>query len=641
MDNEEILLNLSAETKKYFDDAFSYLDHFNTYKGRFDDEDKFAYAFLLSTLKNDEILKRVFAKNNITFEQVCNYLGIQDVKISESEETSYVQNNKLMDLFSNISSRIKHNNYLKDTNISLSELHPYQIFDFITDCYFDSLKELLENMGVKRVEETIYDICKKIYDIDSNPNRNSGKDKKDYYLREFYFEECKIMVIGNEAFISFDRAFNFPGALISGEYYDKTSNSKTDLIDNTDSLVCKNRYKITRINDIDKLDETTLEKLFDPNNMAPSMTLYLVDVSDESKTLTMTLNTKKAFVQPLENENQRVIHEMLKMNDFYKEEHGGPIVETPFLDSIGIDLTRIKYLKDPSVDRDEELKAIEKILLYPEKDTSIMIIGNAGCGKTSLVKGLSYRIQRGKVPKSLRNIRIFSLNCADLVAGTKYVGTLEKKMQTIIKEASSSKDIVLFLDSIHQAIGAGKIEGSNNTISEILKNHMGLEDGGIRIIGATTIAEYDKYISSDPSFETRFKILKIKEPDEEVVYSIIDNLIDSYNKFCDSKLLIEPDDRDKLIRWLIETTCERNRDKRISSSNPRLVLDIVKDAYAQASLDSRDEVTYDDIKSAVLQEERLWQSCRESAIEKLDCMQPIEYKNNRIDFNLVRKKVVK
>ena len=640
MDNEEILLNLNAKTKKYFDDAFSYLDYFTNHSelySKYDEDDKFAYSFLLSTLKNDKKLIEVFADYNITFESVCNYLGIKDIEMSESEKTDYVQHNKLESFFSNISSRIKYNNYLKDTNVSLIELHTHQIFDFISDYYFDSLKDLFENMGLDNVDSTIYDVCKKIYDIDSNPNRESEL----YYSRDFYFEECTIVVVGDEVYISFDRDFNFPGALISGEYYDKKTNTKTDLKGNTDTLVCKNRYRITKINSYDKFDETTIEKLFNYDNMLPNMTIHLVDINDDSKTLTMELNTEKAFVKPLENKNQRVLHEMLKLNDFYKEEHGGPMVKTPYLDSIGIDLTRIEYLKDPSVDREEELKAIEKILLYPEKDTSIMVIGQAGCGKTALIKGLAYRVQKGKVPKALKNIRIISLNCADLVAGTKYVGTLEKKMQTIIKEASASKDIILFLDSIHQAIGAGKIEGSNNTVSEILKNHMGIEDGGIRVIGATTIVEYDKYISSDPSFETRFKLLKINEPDETVIYSILNNLINAYNKFCDAKLLLEPDDRDKLIRWLIETTCERNRDKRVSSSNPRLVLDIVKDAYARACLDSRDEVTYDDFKLSVLQEERLWPSCRDYAIKKLDHIQPKEFKNNIINFSLARKKVVK
>ena len=645
MGNREILLSLNNETKKYFDDAFSYLDYFtqNEEIFDFDEEETFAFAFLLSTLKNDEVLKKVFEENHITFEEVCDHLGIKDenIKLNESEKTYYVQQNKLIQLFSNISSRIKHNNYLKNTNISLTELHPYQIFDFISDYYFDSLKDLLNDMGIDYAEEAIYDICKKAYDIDSDPNHNNSPEKKIYYSREFNFEECKIMLTNDEAYISFDRAFNFPGALISGEYRDRSNGEKINLKEKTDLLVCKDKYKITRISGYDSIDETVLDKLFNTDDMISKMTIHLTDVDDENKTFVMTLNTKKAFIQPLTNENQRVLNDALKMNDFYKEEHGGPMIDTPFLDNNGIDLTRIKYLKDPSVDRDEELKAIEKILLYPEKDTSIMIIGNAGCGKTALVKGLAYRIQRGKVPKALKNLRIVSINCSDLVADTRYVGTLEKKMKALIKEASSSKDIVLFLDAIHQAMGAGKSEGNNNTISEMLKNYIGLEEGGIRVIGATTTDEYYKYISVDPSFETRFKLFKIKEPDETTIYAILDNLIKSYNKFSDAKLLLEPEDRDALIKWLIASTADRYRYKDTLSSNPRLVLDITKNAYATAAMNDRTEVTYQDFMDAINAEDRLYPSCREEAMKRLEHLKPEQYRDNIISFKLIPKKVVK
>ena len=130
-------------------------------------------------------------------------------------------------------------------------------------------------------------------------------------------------------------------------------------------------------------------------------------------------------------ENKQILKDAKRLGDFEPKEEKKVETKspTPFLDQHGVDLTNVKYIKDPSVGRDDEIRELEKILLYPERDKSILVTGIAGCGKTALVKGLAYRIKNGDVPKALQNIRIISINCANLVAGTKYVGTLEKKME--------------------------------------------------------------------------------------------------------------------------------------------------------------------------------------------------------------------
>ena len=307
---------------------------------------------------------------------------------------------------------------------------------------------------------------------------------------------------------------------------------------------------------------------------------------------------------------------------------------TPYLDKYGFDLTKDKYLKDPSVGREDKLRELEKILLYPEKDKSILVTGIAGCGKTALVKGLAYRIQKGDVPEDLKNLHIISIDCASLVAGTKYVGTLEEKMKNILDEASTSKNIVLFMDEIHQALGAGKAEGNDNSVSEILKPY--LDYGRVRVIGATTDYEYSEYVEQDPAFETRFKQVKVKEPDDYIVYQILDELIESYNKFSYSKLLVSDDERDMIIKWLMDSTISRNRDCRTKSSNPRLVLDILKDAYALAALDSRTEVSINDLQNALLQEERLYKSSRERQAQQLGYMKPKKKECEVIQFRLTK-----
>ena len=205
-------------------------------------------------------------------------------------------------------------------------------------------------------------------------------------------------------------------------------------------------------------------------------------------------------------------------------------------------------------------------------------------------------------------------------------------MKNILEEASSSKDIILFMDEIHQALGAGKAEGNDNSVSEILKPY--LDYGRARIIGATTDYEYDEYVSQDPAFKTRFKKVKIKEPDNAVVYQILDDLIESYNKFSYSKLLVTDEEKDMIINWLMDSTVEKNRDYNDKSSNPRLVLDIIKDAYALAALDDRTLVSMDDIENALMQEERLYKSSRERQVKILKQLKPKKHECEIIQFRL-------
>ena len=314
---------------------------------------------------------------------------------------------------------------------------------------------------------------------------------------------------------------------------------------------------------------------------------------------------------------------------------------TPVLNKYGSNLVEEFYVKDPSIGREAEIRRLEQILSYPEKDKSIIITGIAGCGKTALVEGLAYRIQNGDVPKHLRGLIIIKIDVATLVAGTKYVGTLEEKMEAILKEASSSKNIVLFIDEIHQALGAGASEKDNTSVAEILKPY--LDRGKVRVIGATTTDEYIEHLETDQAFKTRFKRLILKEPDEATIYQILDNLIESYNHLSEKtdyycpKLELEPSEREQVIKWLISVTGSSHRKHDDSSSNPRLVLDVIKEAYAVAAMRDSDTVSLEDIAEALNAEERLNPDYKKRAIPELLAIKPIEKKDNIILFTLAKK----
>ena len=295
------------------------------------------------------------------------------------------------------------------------------------------------------------------------------------------------------------------------------------------------------------------------------------------------------------------------------------------LEKYGENLTNMFYLKDPSIGRDDIIRKIERILLYPERDKSIIITGPAGTGKTAVVKGLAYRIQKGIVPQALNDIKIISIDAPSIVSGCKYVGTLEEKLKGILDEASTDKNIILFMDEIHQAIGAGRSEGNKVTIAEILKPY--LDYGKVRIIGATTDEEYLENIESNTAFKSRLKRIKLEEPERDVIYEIINDLINAYNKISYSKVIMDEDEKDKIINFLIDATTTKSRTFNDRVNNPRLVLDIVKEAYAIAALSDRFEVTIDDFIEALNDEERIYDSSKQRCIQMLK--QKTNYKKEK------------
>ena len=295
------------------------------------------------------------------------------------------------------------------------------------------------------------------------------------------------------------------------------------------------------------------------------------------------------------------------------------------LEKYGENLTNMFYLKDPSIGRDDIIRKIERILLYPERDKSIIITGPAGTGKTAVVKGLAYRIQKGIVPQALNDIKIISIDASSIVSGCKYVGTLEEKLKGILDEASTDKNIIIFIDEVHQVMGAGRSEGNKVTIAEILKPY--LDYGKVRIIGATTDEEYLENIESNTAFKSRLKRIKLEEPERDVIYEIINDLINAYNKISYSKVIMDEDEKDKIINFLIDATTTKSRTFNDRVNNPRLVLDIVKEAYAIAALSDRFEVTIDDFIEALNDEERIYDSSKQRCIQMLK--QKTNYKKEK------------
>lgn len=202
---------------------------------------------------------------------------------------------------------------------------------------------------------------------------------------------------------------------------------------------------------------------------------------------------------------------------------------TPFLDNFGKDLTKLASIGklDPVIGREEEIDQTIQILNKRKKNNPILI-GESGVGKTAIVEGLAIRIFNKQVDRWLFNKRIIELNITSVVSGTKYRGEFEQRMEEIIKEVQKNPDIILFIDELHNVIGAGGASGSMDA-ANIIKP--ALARGEMRCIGATTLDEYKKVIENDSALERRFQKVYISIPTKEQTVEILKQIAPKYEDY--------------------------------------------------------------------------------------------------------------
>ena len=242
------------------------------------------------------------------------------------------------------------------------------------------------------------------------------------------------------------------------------------------------------------------------------------------------------------------------------------------VEELGVDLTkRAKNNElDPVIGRDIELNRVIEILSRRTKNNPLLI-GEAGVGQTAIAEELARRIVSGNVPMPLKNKRIISVDMACTVAGTKYRGEFEERIKKMVKELEDNDDVIIFIDEIHTLVGAGGAEGAIDA-SNILKP--ALARGKLKLIGATTISEYKKFIEKDNALDRRFQKVFVEEPDKSNLKNILMNLKSIYEAYHGVKI------EEKLIDKIIELSDRYIYDR----CEPDKSIDILDEVCTKVSL---------------------------------------------------------
>ena len=304
--------------------------------------------------------------------------------------------------------------------------------------------------------------------------------------------------------------------------------------------------------------------------------LLLALIKEGENVAVRLLNTLGANVQKIYVDTLIAIGQD---GNLYKEDmgkRGDRKAKQSTLEQYSRDLTALarEGKLDPVVGRDEEIRRVIQILSRRTKNNPCLV-GEPGVGKTAVVEGLATRIVAGDVPFTVQNKRVLTLDLSGMVAGSKYRGEFEERIKKVLKEVTEDGNIILFLDELHTIIGAGGAEGAIDA-SNIMKPS--LARGEIQLIGATTIAEYRKYIEKDAALERRFQPVTVEEPTEEEAVRILEGIKGKYE--AHHHVTITPEAVEAAVRLSSRYINDRNL--------PDKAIDLIDEAAASARLHAMD-----------------------------------------------------
>lgn len=260
---------------------------------------------------------------------------------------------------------------------------------------------------------------------------------------------------------------------------------------------------------------------------------------------------------------------------------------TGILERFSDNLTNVKYITNPAIARDDEIKKLILVLLTPEK--SAVLVGKPGIGKTAIVEGLAYRIQRNEVPDALKGFTIYRVNTSALLTNDGE----ENRVLKLVEELKQKEKVILFIDEIHTLIGGEESLDLANMFKE------GLSRGTIKMIGATTTYEYERYIMRDKAFLRRFEKVDVLEPTEDMTVEILLKTLPKLEQQTGVVLPYTYFIKEKIMKFIVNMTSEYKRVYEISSRYPDIALVILRQCFSNAIYENRKTIDFKNIYDAV------------------------------------------
>ena len=270
------------------------------------------------------------------------------------------------------------------------------------------------------------------------------------------------------------------------------------------------------------------------------------------------------------------------------------------IEMYGEDLTVKRYVTNPAIAREDEIKKMMLVLLTPEK--SAILVGHAGIGKTAIVEGLAYKIQNNEVPEALSGYRIIKINSTSLLGKMVVDGKEEMVISLLMNELKNMTKTILFIDEIHTLIG-GAGSGPMD-LANILKP--ALDRGDIKVVGATTTQEYNLYIIRDRAFLRRFDKIEVVEPDVDTTVKILMGSLPKIEKQTGVKFKYNEYVTEKMVRAIVDATSEYKRVYGLAAMYPDVSFSVLTQAFSNALYENRSEVTILDVYNAIKNSKRIY-----------------------------------
>jgi len=305
------------------------------------------------------------------------------------------------------------------------------------------------------------------------------------------------------------------------------------------------------------------------------------------------------------------------MNDFDIKSKRLSILKT-----YGDNFNEKEFITNPAIGRENELKELMLILLTPDK--SAILTGKPGVGKTSIVEGLAYLIQNKNVPDRLLDYQIIKVNTSALLGIDPVTG--ESKIQNLIEELKEYTHLILFIDEVHTLMGKGESLDFANMFKP------GLDRGDIKVIGATTTEEYERYILRDKAFVRRFQKVIVEEPTREQNIEICMGTLPKIEKRTGAKMLYSNFVKQTMMEFLTDITSEYKRVYEIGSRYPDVTLTMIQDAFSYAVFDNRKYVNVLDFRKAIENSKNIYQDVITKNLPAFDVTFASEIEEARYDI---------